>query len=347
MKITIVTVYNSLNCGSYLQARQLYRTLRPYAEVALYDSHTRGLLRPYLRKVKRIAASGSVHAIRGALFELVEMLNLRRCWRKLPHSDGKIDADLVLLGSDEIWNVTRKACRYPVYWGAGISAYKAAYGPSVNQAQETDFEGKPEYAGWLEDMNQISVRDAHSQRVIGSLTDREIPIVLDPTLLERPEERKRAGSKPYVAVYLFYGALTQAERDAIIRFARGRGLELVSAGQYISWCDRCVHAQEGNPFAIFQNAEYVISNTFHGTAYAVNYRTRFAALVAEKPKAADMLAQLELQDRIVRTPEDIERILETDVDYERADRALEQAKEASMRFIHRVMEGCKDDHQRK
>jgi hypothetical protein len=76
-------------------------------------------------------------------------------------------------------------------------------------------------------------------------------------------------------------------------------MPIVSAGQFINWCDKCVHSRKGNPFFIFKNASYVFTNTFHGTAFAINYETQFVSFCKAKPKITNMLMQFGLQDRIV------------------------------------------------
>lgn len=344
MKITIITVYNSHNYGSFLQAKQLYHTLSAYGDVWFYNSHSRKITKTFLRKVKKIITTNVyfLHIIKGTFFEFNEMLRLKQCWNSLPNYDGNIETDIICLGSDEIWNINRKECRYPIYWGAGIESYKVAYAPSINNADEVDFDKAPEYINYLKKVDLVSTRDKHSKSIISKLSNKKIEIVLDPTLLKSPKTVEFHYKKPYIAIYLFYGTLTKDEKNEIVDFARKRNLDLVSAGQYISWCDHCTHSHNGDPFYIYKGAEYVITNTFHGTAYAINYNAKFVALVRAKTKVIDMLKQFELFDRIAQRPEDIEKILNNNINYSRVNQILQRNRTISEKFIKDAMEGYKE-----
>lgn len=336
MNISIVTVYNSHNYGSLLQAKQLQRALEKYGIVSFYDSHSRKLIKTFLRKSKKIIATSEnvIDKVKGPIFELCETKKLQQCWRSLPSSESCEEADLVVLGSDEIWNVTRAVCRYPVYWGANISAFKVAYAPSVNTASVADMQINQEYIQYLKEIDCVSVRDKHSKEVIGHYIQNEPRIVLDPTLLYPPEQYHFDYKKPYIAVYLFYGSLKTEEITEIKNFAKKKNMALISAGQYISWCDLSVHSQNGDPFFIFKNAEYVITNTFHGTAYAINYNTRFTAIVKGKTKVEELLEQFGLSNRIVSDASEFEKIMEAEINYETVNELLNLYRSQSFEYIN-------------
>lgn len=335
MKISIVTVYNSHNYGSLLQAKQLCKTLKKYGDVSFYNSHSRKLTKTFLRKSKKIITTSSKigDKVKGPLFELAEMRILSECWKKLPSNESCKDSDVVFLGSDEIWNVTRAACRYPVYWGANISSFKISYAPSVNITTVEDMNKNSEYINYLKEIDCVSVRDSHSKEVIGHYLQEEPAVVLDPTLLYPPEEHDFDYGKPYIAVYLFYGALKNHEIEEIKKFAKEKNMPLISAGQYISWCDLSVHSHNGDPFYIYKNAQYVITNTFHGTAYAINHNTRFVALVKGKTKVEEMLKQFGLSNRILSDISELNNVMETQIDYNTVNEKLNNWRDKSLKYI--------------
>ncbi len=117
-----------------------------------------------------------------------------------------------MLGSDEIWNIRRDACRFPVFWGDGCQAFLISYAPSVNQSESEDFRAYPGFIDSLMKIDQLSVRDQHSRDVIKTLTRREADLVLDPTLLVKPDEEEYSADTPYIAVYVFEGSLTKEEK---------------------------------------------------------------------------------------------------------------------------------------
>lgn len=158
-------------------------------------------------------------------------------------------------------------------------------------------------------------------------------IVLDPTLLCEPEYFEFEKSKPYIAVYLFYDSMDKKLVNEIISFAHAHDLLLISAGQYISWCDFSVHSKNGNPFYIFKNALYVITNTFHGTAYAINYKTKFVSYAKGKKKIEELLQEFELENRIAENVGDLENILKRDINYEVVSKNLARLRKESMLYL--------------
>ena len=339
MRIGIITVYNSHNYGSYLQASCLKRELEQFGDVVFYNSKSRGLIRSYLRKIKKIVKSKvrNLDIVKGALFELVEMFRLKKCWSSLNSTLVTDGIDVAVLGSDEIWNLGREVCRYPVYWGANILAYKIAYAPSINTANKGDIDQFPDYINYLKYINNVSVRDTHSREILASYLNSEPKIVLDPTLLfpvtTWTNEATCFKDKRYIAVYLFYGSLSTEEINAIIGFAKKKHMPLVSAGQYISWCDYSVHSKNGDPFWIFKSASFVITNTFHGVAFAINHSTQFVALVKGKTKVEGLLEMFELSNRIANNPTDISIILDTSIDYYNINHTLIRYRKMSRQYL--------------
>lgn len=347
MEIVIITVFNSHNFGSFLQAKQLSAQLEQYGNVTFYNSHTRNNFRLFLHKAKYALLHGKsvADAVCGPLFEFGEWLRIRKAWNSLKITETCDSADVLVLGSDEIWNIKRKECRYPIYWGHPSNAYKVSYAPSINKAELADFNERSEYIRYLQDVDRLSVRDKHSKSVLSQLTDKEIATVLDPTLLKEPEHIQYTASKPYIAVYLFEGTLEEMEKQAVIRFAKSRNLDIVSAGQYLSWCDRSVHSVDGNPFYIYENAEYVITNTFHGTAYAINHGKQFVSFAGKKPKIKAMLEKMGLENRIVNEKQDLSAVFAEEIDYTKIYAFLDERRKDSLEYIRKSIVSLKNDRE--
>lgn len=335
MDIRIITVFNSHNYGSYLQAKQLAAVLKNYGNVDFLDTQTRNNFKLFIKKAKRVVkTSKSISdVIRGPIFEFKEWRQIKKCWGMLPSSSEMADLDVAVLGSDEIWNITRSECLYPTYWGAEISSFKISYAPSINKASIEDFHNNTNYVSYLNEIDRISVRDEHSKKVLSNLTDKDIELVIDPTLLMEPEHVDSIPTVPYIAVYVFEGSLMSDEKNEIIAFAREKKLKLISAGQYLPWCDASIHSVNGNPFFIFEHAEYVITNTFHGTAYAINYRTQFVSLGKRKPKIVSMLYQFDFGDRLVVNEGDLNKILSNKIDYSLYENKIISLRKSSLKYI--------------
>ena len=169
MEISIITVFGSYNHGSYLQALNLSKALSKYGNVQFIDYNTRqwNAFRTAYRRTKLfLRSSGQYNKFaKIACFEIREAMIIKKLWKKTVHSD-KFSGDVCVLGSDEIWNIKRSVCRYPVYWGDGIACPKIAYAPSINNSTDDEFEKNAQYITYLNNIDSISVRDRHSQEVM-------------------------------------------------------------------------------------------------------------------------------------------------------------------------------------
>ncbi len=340
--ISIVTVFGSDNYGSILQATCLMKALEEYGDVVFSDYDTRHWnviktvyekIRPFVRR-----SDGIGELIHRCHYEFSNAIKMKIAWKKLP-SKKKYSGDLCVLGSDEIWNIRRVACRYDAFWGHGISTRKISYAVSINFSDDRDFTERGEYVEYLNQIDRISVRDSHSKEILSHFTTKEITLVLDPTLLYDPPMDCYRRRKEYIAVYLYDhdGGIPEAFRCAMEEDAHSHGLELVSCGKWVSWTDTKMTAKDGFPFSVFENAKYVLTNTFHGTAYAINYRKNLVCLAGVNPKINCLLAQFDLEDRKWDCPEQLASLLSREVDVNSINRKLSELRRVSFEYLDSVI----------
>jgi polysaccharide pyruvyl transferase WcaK-like protein len=302
MKIAILTVHGGKNFGSYWQARALYDYLAGLGhDVFLYDSKTRNL-RPLL--VYSLKAAARLQ-FKKSLFNLKLYSLFKKDHKAVKMISSKKQLagfDLMFYGSDEIWNVRREDMRsHPEFWGVGFdNIKKIAYAPSINYATAKDLlECGVKEA--LADFSAVSVRDSHSAEEIRKIYDGKVYEVLDPTFLHDRSYYEKIPYKPvdfkrYIGIYYFN--LSDAVVETLRRFADSKGMKLVCIGSYNSRVDACVASE--NAFCYFLNADYIITNTFHGTAFSINFGKQFIACNPSKvTKISSLLERFDLVEREV------------------------------------------------
>lgn len=346
MKIGIVTVYNSYNGGSFQQAVRLAEELSVYGEVCFVDFKARKMLRACLRKIwktwKQTIDSDKpiINTVCCPFFELGEFRRMKKSWEELkviPLEQAEDECDLLVLGSDEIWNVSREACRDPIFWGGDLKLPKIAYAPSVNNTTEEELADE-QYANYLKNIRAISVRDEYSKVLLAKKTDKNISVVLDPTLLVPPQESGMEYKQdvPYVALYVF-GVMKDMEAVPIIAMTLVNEMRLVSCGQFSCISDKNIHSYNGNPFHAFKNAECIVTNTYHGTAYSINYNKKFVVLDRQNNKVMDLLKRFGLEHRVMKEVNDYDRLLKEEIDYEPVNKLLDAYRAESREFMRAAM----------
>lgn len=342
MNIYIITVFGSYNHGSLLQAKALQKVLSCYGNASLYknDSRKWSIIKTSLKRTKFILSRNHkfMWGIKYFVYELIEAIKIKIEWKKIKKTKHISNDGIAVLGSDEIWNLKRKECQYGFFWGIGINCELIAYATSINNASKDDLLKFPQMLKQLEKIKNISVRDSYTKKIIGSLSSVPIHEVLDPTFLVTPNRDRFVNSKPYIAVYSFEDQITEEERLEIIKYAKCNNLELIAAGQNVPWCNKCVHSKNGSPFYIFENATIVITSTFHGTVFAINFKKRFISFAHNNLKIINLLEELNLSQRSPKCKEDIIFLCGQPIDYEKVGNYLDTKKDNSLNYLNKIFE---------
>ena len=350
-KISLVTVYNSANCGSFLQAYALSETLRGMGGEAFF-------LRTGARKFVLGSAKNWFNWLRKGRFRRVghdvrKHLRYARCHRLLAVRPMDTAADCAVFGSDEIWNVARDDfAEHPVFWGEGVRAErKVSYAPSVNTTPADHPRLRAFAEKYLPGFTALSVRDGHSRDALAALCPgRDIAQTLDPTMLltaaqwaalgeEKARIAKKLQGKAFLAVYT-YERFTTPELAAFIRgLADALGLMTVAACTYLPWCDVC---EPGSPFDFlwyYHHAACVVASTFHGTAFSVTMDKPFIALGGENTKVLELLRAFRLEERNVTPETDRETLLRLLRTPPAAEKALAEARAGSAEWLRQACFG--------
>lgn len=309
VKVGLLTLHRCINYGSYWQARCLLEGLRALGHDArLLDHRTPRLARleqrcaldplqpqpsppadrpAYVRKVRRFAQA--VDALpRTSPFSLDQP----------GHPD---DFDAVVIGSDEMWNFHHPwyaACR--LFFGEGIRArrlvaHACTFGnyPAARGLQ-------PEWTRRLLRFDSISVRDHNSRDLLQQAAGIDCPLVLDPCLQFGAEPACAADAAPAAAIVYGHG-FSPWFQQASRRWARARGLRLLSIGYRNDWADEQWLDPGPDDFAgCFAQAGSVLTNFFHGCVFALRFGRPFAC--EDSPyrsiKVRSLLRHLDCGDRL-------------------------------------------------
>ena len=265
--------------------------------------------------------------------------------KKIPIEKTAKKADCYILGSDTVWDVAIDYFlnHYTLFWGTQFKNAKViSYAPSVGFSKKEDIEKCGFIRDALSKMSAVSVRDRHSKELLQPYCDKEIEIVCDPTyLLDRTEYdaiAKPTNLKNFLFIYC-YGKMPSDYKEAIQTFVKEHGLKTVTFGTANSWCDISLAYDPLLFLSIYDKADYIITNTFHGTVFATIYEKRFAVIKNEKPKILDVLELCGMSDKMTRTAEDISSILCSGFDYAVTRDNILREREKGLQYLKKAIEG--------
>lgn len=371
MKVGIISMQRVCNNGSFLQAYGLKKMIESLGhEVVFVDYHVgRSLTESTKDKVRYgillirnwlIDFFTSVKCLRMFLPKEMKIIARKRDEYRhmtLPmlgitdkrHYNTKVDA--LVIGSDEVFNCTQinpEVGFSPEIFGVNANAkkvlsYAASFGNTTLQKLK-DFGKIDEMRSYFEKFSAISVRDRNSVEVVKAITGKEPEQNLDPVLMYdfMPQVEKKCTKKDFIIVYAYRSRITDDEAKEIVEFAHNQGKKLISVAGQMDFCDEHFH---GNPFEgldLYHNADYVITDTFHGTIFSVINRKKFVTLIRKsegssygnQEKLQDLLIRLGLESRsFSHGDENLSDKLLAEIDYEKVFKVIEKERKHTMEYL--------------
>jgi len=141
---------------------------------AAHDAHTALHYGPLKARYERFEAFSRENLnISGRRYQSLEELR-----------QAELPYDVLLSGSDQIWNpkIFPDGRFDPVFFGAFSHKRKIAYAPSFGIPRIPDGM-EEELRTYLESFSHLSVRERQGQGIVRDITGKDVPVVLDPTLL--------------------------------------------------------------------------------------------------------------------------------------------------------------------
>ena len=235
--------------------------------------------------------------------------------------DNSKKYDVCVIGSDEVFN-----CNVASSWGFTsqlfgnvrqadeVITYAASCGSTkyenvllpVRERIEDTFKG----------VKAFSVRDDNTYEFVTAMTDKQVNHHLDPVLVGdfdqelNNTELKLELPMRYCVVYSYYNRIHKPEEiKAIKNFCKKNKLEIVSIGSPQMWIKKHLIADPFQMLKVFQKADFIITDTFHGVIFSAKYADKFAVMAREsnKNKLLDLIKRLKLENHLVDTFDDLQK----------------------------------------
>ena len=374
MKTGLVTFYHIHHYGAMLQAYATERAVEALgSECEIIDYYVNQDNRLFRKPVSPGSAAADAHTALHYLrlktrydrFEAFSKTHLKISSRRFQTlrelRDAELPYDLLLSGSDQIWNpkIFPDGRFDPVFFGAFSHCRKIAYAPSFGIPHIPE-KMEEELKGYLQGFSHLCVRERQGQKIVEEVLGRRVPVVLDPTLLlgqaeweaaanlpkGYPAPAREDGSGGYILCYCISkpGAL----EPYIRALAEKTGLpvvQLCGIRQKVHSRAECIlDAGPAEFLGLFEGARYVCTNSFHGTVFSLQFQKPFFTAVApaemaepESSRTFSLLSTLGLTRRIIGKGDTA--ALEEAVDWAAVEQRLDAARRASVDYLRRALAG--------
>lgn len=336
----VFTFHRAWNYGACLQAMatvEAFRAIDVNARIADY-------VNPYEQAGKHGAVAFLKNALLNKKKYAERAFESELCGSNHPVFDkaalNSIDEDILVAGSDQIWNPEITGGLDDAFFlRYGKCKRKIAYGPSVGSHVYTP-EEQNKLKNWLDDFHAIGVRDSFAAEQIAKCTQVPIQKVCDPTILLTREQwhewsatPEETVEKPYALLYLVGGQLRK------YRTVLNDYLPKIKTPVYYMQVSslpapgvRTIRGANLREFVgLIENADMVITDSFHGSAFALNMGTPLLAVdnVHNPVRVRRLLSETGMTGCLL--PESMETVFETD--YAEARRCLDRERVSSLEWL--------------
>lgn len=370
-KVGIITMHKVLNSGSALQAWALFLKI----EALGYDCRIIDYQYP------NSYHSAQKYLVRNSISERFQLLFLRlkylflyrskkqkerfksfwkenwkktKCYstREMILNDPPI-FDVYITGSDQVWNPKYTQGDSVFMCGFIKGKKKISYASSFSQSTIPD-ELKNHYRNYLKEYFAIGVRESSGAKLVNELTGKKAEVVCDPTLLLEKRDYIRLAEKsqisisePYLLAYILNYAYNPFPKiqEVINKIAREKKLKVIylhanSVDNYHLGCS-ITSAGPCEFLNLFLKSSFIVTSSFHGTAFALNFEKPFYSIVPSNSdmdnRIVSLLNLVNASERSVTIEEDLSKWKDKELDYSVITPLLKKYRNNSISFLEKVL----------
>lgn len=366
MKVAVITRHAITNYGSLLQAfatEKIIESLGHECEIIdyirideTYSEVEKTLLSKKsewnnnpLKKIIYLLLRQPESIIAGKRFEKErsKYLHLTKRYNSLDElTKDKPIADVYMTGSDQVWG--------PVSDGTFDSSYclsftdendkRISYAASFGRV---DFSKDLEthYSNWLSRYSHITVREESAAKNLNKIGI-ESEQVLDPTLLFTSDfwyqYTEPIKHKKYILVYQIHSDARVGKYVKLVSQKMGLPVIRISASLHqMSREGKLIFCPSiGKFLSYIKNATCLITDSFHGTAFAINFNIPFVEVLPNnntETRNVSILNLTGLSDRILKDDNDIE-LATKKIDFKYVNEIIKQKREESINILKDMLE---------
>lgn len=345
MKNIIITFHKELNYGAILQCFALAKVLeiKGETEILNYDFHKISDY-SFMDIIRFLTPNSIIKKIRFHLFLIKQMKlssNVKTCddvARVCNHFDN------IICGSDQIWafDITQNSkdiflANFEVK-NTNILSYAASIGKDSISINDRNY-----LVNSLKKYNMVSVREESAKKILGN--DIQTMVVLDPTLLLSMKDweellKLKNNKKKYILVYML-------EHDSeLIKFTKQLSnklnLKIYCFNNINRFGKNCSTFPSAGPLEfvnLFKNATYVVTNSYHGLCFSINFEKQFVCFLhnSKSTRQENLLDLLKLKKRVYNKEQSLDYYCNNQIDYKNVNLILNEKRKESLNYLYKAL----------
>lgn len=356
MKVSCLTFHDSMNYGTVLQAYALqtvvsemghdyeiinYSNAEKHKHDTLLGRNKEQSLPFYLYKLANLPQNILKHRkfqrFRKRFLRITPRFYTMEALRKYA-----VGRNAILTGSDQVWNC-EMIREDPAYFLKFADTHKKiAYAASVGLSKLSD-QQCAFYQEMLSDFDRIAIREPSGAELIQNICGKPTRTVLDPTLLLTREDWSKVAATPPKGPYIFAYVLEHnpPAQAFLKKLQKQTGLPIryVSRGIVSAVRDGATRIPSPEEWVSqIMHAAYVVTSSFHGTAFSVNFHRTFYTFIdgdATQSRQVDFLRSVGLESRL--NPNYPGEISLEKPDFSHVDEVLNQRRTEAYKYLREAL----------
>lgn len=265
--------------------------------------------------------------------------------------------DCFIVGSDQVWRKQYLRKELMSYYFDFLSpnktrfSYAASFGKSEMDYSKSEIR---QCRDLLRLFNKVSVRETDGIKLCEKYFNCEAVQVLDPTLLLNDDQydeliqsdaiNENLPKSKYILAYILNPS--SKSNELIAKYAESIGAKPYYImpsiyGETSNDIQKCIYPSISTWLSAFKNAEYIITDSFHGSVFSMIYHKQF--FVFDNPsrgssRLKSLLNTFEIDNRFISYNNGIEQCLNTNtIDYLKVDEKLDKLRNDSHQFLNTAL----------
>lgn len=356
MNIGIITFINTINYGASLQAFALQHFIQNLGENAEIIQYVND-------KIEKKEHNTGAFSLRKLLVKIVVRNGFERkaeAFKKFEKDHfnyGKVFSaeefelinsyyDCFITGSDQVWNfkITHRDWNYFLDF-VNDNGKKLSYAPSFGNVDFPE-ECYDDLKMHLGQFRALSVREQAGKKFIKNVCGLDAELVIDPTLiLDKNEWQKYTTFVPAIKHYIL--VYFPHDKKKVFNFVKElkkkTGLPVVYLSISPKPCMGVRTIYDASPeefLGWIRNADYVVTGSFHGTAFSLNFEKQFFyETIGNGSRIENLVTLTQTTDRNIENGVNINK----NIDYSRVSKILEKERMRSAEWLRNSILGDNDE----
>ena len=365
-KVGIMTFHNSYNCGSMLQCYALQTVLKKLgirSEVIDFSNEGQQNVYSVFSKnntikniVKNILIFSHAKKIKKNFLSYEEFKNnyfnlTKNSFKNMVDLES-LNYDIVITGSDQVWNITIEDGDDAYFLPWLKKGKKIAYAPSFGSKNIIKYSDNiDKYKNYLLDFDYISIRENNGKKWIKELINKDVNVLLDPTLLIDKSDYEKITSTelklPSKYIFYYSPGFDYRINNLVKAISKKYNLPVIafnSKNYYVKLMQlqHFLLPKLENPSTYLQlisNATMVITTSFHGTIFSTIFKKNFwtiknGGMFGEDDRVLTLMENLDLTDRLIDIEFDDNFDYFCEKNFEIYDTNLSELRKKSLQFLN-------------